>query len=84
MDAGSGSVTFADGERLFRLALNDEMPAVDFAASEETLFSVRGYALQRLHVAGSVLDRNEQHTISVLPYIRKRGNAFALQIWVFR
>ena len=41
VNTGSCGVAFTNGDRFFRVTLNDEMPAVDLATGKKTLLSIR-------------------------------------------
>ena len=84
VNAGPGGVALAQGEGFFRLALNDTMPTMNFAACKEAFFSIRRNALQALHLTLCISDGNEQRACPVLPYASQCGNALAQQIRMLR
>ena len=63
MDACASGKAFADGYRLFRLPLNDELSSRYLAAHEKTLCSIRIDALQTLQIVCGIHNRNKQRAV---------------------
>ena len=77
MDACASGKAFADGYRLFRLPLNDELSSRYLAANEETLGSIRVDALQTLQIICGIQNGNKQRTVPCLPYAFQSRNALS-------
>lgn len=77
MNAGSGGVALANGERFFRFALDNEMPAVDSAAGEKAFLAVFENTLQALQLARHIPYRHKQRSVLRLTDFAKWRNAFA-------